>query len=172
MIRSGVMVSLLAFPLFLVACKEAPGPTPPTSPSTPSATPSTAPSAAPAPEGATATYEPCPPTWISGSVHTLRQYQHRSITELPAGLPKDGHFDTEGDVVAVSNCPPCPPKAICKPCPEAYVDLKDGNAAAPLRVLTPPGVDFVTGKRFKVSVAACAGTTPQTFQLRGYEPAK
>ena len=91
---------------------------------------------------------------------------------MPAKLSKDGHFDTEATVTAASKCPTCPPRAECKPCPEPYVDLKDGDAG-PLRVVVPSDVtDIEVGKRYAVSIAACAGTSPQRYQLRGYELAK
>jgi hypothetical protein len=139
----------------------------------PSATPPPVASVAPPPTASSATtWETCPPGWSSNEVHKARGYAALPFADVPAKLPKDGHFDTEATVAAASKCPPCPPKAECKPCPEPYVDLKDG-AAAPLHVVVPSNVtDLVVGKRYKVSIAACAGSTPPTYQLRGYEPVK
>lgn len=174
MILTTRFVLLAAFPCTLVACAKAPTPDLPTT--TPSAiataaTPSaTAPATAtPGPSASAAAYETCVPGWSSGSIHSLRSYPHRALAQLPADMPPGGHFDTEGTVTAGYACPPCPPKAQCKPCAEPYAELTDGAAPA-LRVFLNSGAELPIGKKFRVSVVACAGHTPPRYELRGYVP--
>lgn len=129
------------------------------------------PSAGPASSGSSAVaFETCAPGWSSGSIRTLRNYPRRAIGDLPANNTPNGHFDTEGTVKAAYACPPCPPKAVCKPCAEPWVDLVDGAGPA-LRVLVNSGAELPVGKRFRVSVATCAGASPPRYELRGYVPA-
>lgn len=160
-------------------CSDPPSPLSPSPAGTDAAPTASAIPPEPAPKGDVAppptassatTYEVCPPGWSSGEVHHARGYAHVAFADVPAKLSRDGHFDTEATVADASKCPPCPPHAMCKPCPAPYVDLKDGDSPI-LHVELPPGIELEVGKRFKVSIAACAGTTPQTYQLRGYEPA-
>ena len=168
-------VVLAALPFAFFACAEAKAPdVPPPAPSATTAAPPTASevTATPSPSGSQSApaYETCVPGWTSASVHSLRNYPHRALKDIPGDIPANGHFDTEGTVTGGSACPPCPPNAKCKPCEAPYVDLTDG-ASLPLRVYLTSGAELPSGKKFKDSVVTCAGSTPARYELRGYVPA-
>lgn len=112
--------------------------------------------------------DPCAVRWQADRVHGLQAYPSIRFADIAKRAPSDGLFTTEANVTGGAHCPPCPPKALCKPCPDLYVNLQD-EGASPIYVEIPIGIEMPTGQRFRVSLATCASSSPR-YQLRGMEP--
>ena len=86
-----------------------------------------------------------------------------SISQVNTKTMPAGTFETEGYVINIYQCPPCPPDAVCQPCPPLFIIISEKNrrieypdqmTARELFVLTDQGPDLKTGKkyRFKIQV--------------------
>lgn len=102
-----------------------------------------------------------------------------AIADYFAQAPRAGRFTLEGFVQAPHHCPPCPPKAHCKPCEET-VFLSDARAAykhaigdgTDFLVHVPDAEKFPLLARVRMTVDVCAsGRAPPALpdrELRGY----
>ena len=86
-----------------------------------------------------------------------------SISQVNAKTMPAGTFETEGYVINIYQCPPCPPGAVCQTCPPLFIIISEKNrqieypsevTARGLLVLTDQGSELKTGKkyRFKIQV--------------------
>ncbi|HYV24148.1 MAG TPA: hypothetical protein VE969_02840 [Pyrinomonadaceae bacterium] len=94
----------------------------------------------------------------------------------------EGQFRIEGYVLDIYKCPPCPPRAMCKPCiPDNVVitdtaEPKDLSKVNRLRVFTEKPEQFEQKKKYSFTVKLKqpfpAGQAINTVDLVSFEPLK
>jgi len=104
---------------------------------------------------------------LTGLLVAFSFSQDRDATKKPPLLTFDdlkkndgieGQFRIEGYVIDVYKCPPCPPRAICKPCiPNNLVitdaaDPKDLSKINRLRIFTDKPEQFELKKKYSFTV--------------------
>ena len=94
----------------------------------------------------------------------------------------EGPFLIEGYVIDIYKCPPCPPRAICKPCISDNLvitdaaDPKDLSKINRLRIFTDKAEQFELKKKYSFTVSAKnkvpAGHSITDVHLVSFEPLK
>ncbi len=97
------------------------------------------------------------------------------IAQVQQKTSGGGMFETEGYVVFVSVCPPCPAEAVCALCPMPFIVISGKNkkikyademSANDLMLSTGRGGDFILGKKYRFKIKADVFKQPGEHQNR------
>jgi hypothetical protein len=109
-------------------------------------------------------------------------FSFRPIHELNEPGLALGSYDTEGYVSKIFTCPPCPPRADCKPCMEDNVVLSESEKVLESYTLSSADVivyakqprQLELGHKYTMSVTLSPGGSPHApkahVALVGYGP--
>ena len=105
-----------------------------------------------------------------------------TFTDLKRGDVGSAPFKIDGFVIDIYKCPPCPPRAMCKPCiPDNVVatdDLeeKDPSEIRRLRIYTDKTAQFELKKKYLFTVKTKGNSLPgraiTEVELVSFEPVK
>jgi len=103
------------------------------------------------------------------------------INEIKQNNFTSGNFNTEGYVVKIYTCPPCPKGALCKPCMRENIVISKNNKQLDAYYLTENELiifannpkQFELGKKYKFSIKILdyksTGKPINDIELVGYE---
>lgn len=99
------------------------------------------------------------PALLMGTVGLPSMPRNEPITRLKTEAIEPGLYRTEGYVVKVTTCPPCPRPGACAPCPPDSVVLSederysgDENAKDELTLILVRPRSLAEGKRYRVTL--------------------
>ncbi|PIS47816.1 MAG: hypothetical protein COT17_01520 [Elusimicrobia bacterium CG08_land_8_20_14_0_20_51_18] len=115
------------------------------------------------------------------TTNSLKKFKFYSISALKAKKPASGFFNTEGYVVKIYTCPPCPEGAMCKPCMRNNILISENAnlqesymlAKKDMILFTDKAKDFRLGEKYRFSIKvmdySTTGDSINDVELIGWE---
>ena len=116
------------------------------------------------------------------NIPCARELPVPSIHELKQLNPTSGLYKTEGYVAKIYACPPCPPRAVCKPCMQDNIVISEQKKSLDTYTLTDMDLvvfvthpeQFMLGAKYtysiQVSDAHTTGDRINDVKLMSYSP--
>jgi len=121
------------------------------------------------------------PEIIERSYPKISNFDFYQIHEIKQNNFTSGNFNTEGYVVKIYTCPPCPKGALCKPCMRDNIVISKNNKQLDAYYLTENELiifvnnpkQFELGKKYNFSIKILdyksTGEPINDIELVGYE---
>ena len=112
---------------------------------------------------------------------SISNFYFYSIHDLKQNNFSEGSYNTEGYVVKIYTCPPCPKGALCKMCMEPNIVISEENklldiyslTEKELLIFTSNSKQFELGKKYRFSINITAhkstGEPLNDIRLLGYD---